>query len=190
MTNAVTRAEIVDFETYREERETYRPKVMAIKAPRRIHLGKNLTFLFENHETVRYQVQEMMLAERIVKEAEILHELTTYNELLGGPGGLGASLLIEIENEAERNEKLKAWHKLPQHLYVKLEDGSKVRATYDARQVGETRLSSVHYLRFPVQGNLPVAIGVDLPELVLEAPFTAEQRAALQADLAQPFTST
>ncbi len=183
MTKPVTRAELVDFETYRDERETYRPKVMALKGPRRIHLGKNLTFLFENHETVRYQVQEMMLAERIVKEAEILHELQTYNELLGGPGGLGASLLIEIEDEAERNEKLKAWLKLPQHLYVKLEDGTKVRATYDARQVGDTRLSSVHYLRFPVEGKVPVAVGADLPELTLEAPLTPEQRAALQSDL-------
>ncbi len=183
MTTPVLRDEIVDFETYSEQRPTYRPKVMAIKAPRRIHVGPVLTFLFENHETVRYQVQEMLLAERIVKEAEIRHELDTYNELLGGPGGLGASLLIEIENEAERNEKLTAWLALPGHLYAKLEDGTKIRATYDERQVGETRLSSVHYLRFPVQGQVPVALGSDLPTLMLETPLTAEQRAALQSDL-------
>lgn len=183
MSKPVTREELVDFETYREERIAYRPKVMAIKAPRRIHVGKYLTFLFENHETVRYQVQEMMLAERIVKEAEIRHELATYNELLGGPGGLGASLLIEIENEAERNEKLVAWLDMPKHLYAKLEDGTKVRATYDPRQVGETRLSSVHYLRFDVQGKVPVAIGCDLPAQNIEAALTAEQRAAMAEDL-------
>ncbi len=181
---SVAREEIVDFETYREERPAFREEVMAIKAPRRIHVGKNLTFLFENHATIRYQVQEMILAERIVKEADIQHELHTYNELLGGPGGLGASLLIEIESEAERNEKLTAWLELPKHLYVKLEDGTKVRATYDPRQVGESRLSSVHYLRFPVKGKVPVAIGADLPALMEESPLTAPQRAALQEDLA------
>jgi hypothetical protein len=183
MTTPVSREELVDFETYRDERVTYRPKVMAIKAPRRIHVGQYLTFLFENHETVRYQVQEMMLAERIVKEAEIRHELQTYNELLGGPGGLGASLLIEIVSEAERNEKLTAWLELPRHLYAKLEDGTKIRPTYDPRQVGDTRLSSVHYLRFPVGGRVPVALGSDLPALVVETALTAEQRAALQEDL-------
>ena len=180
----VRREEIVDFETYRETREAYRTKVLTIKAKRRIHVGAYLTFLFENHETIRYQVQEMMLAERIVKEAEILHELQTYNELLGGPDGLGASLLIEIETEDERNVKLVQWLELPKHLYVKLEDGTKVRATYDARQVGETRLSSVHYLRFPVRGKVPVAIGSDLPALMEETPLTEEQRAALREDLA------
>ena len=178
----VSRAEIVDFETYRETREAYRAKVLALKAPRRIHAGP-LTFLFENHETIRYQVQEMTLAERIVKDAEISHELQTYNELLGGPGELGASLLIEIESAAERDEKLKAWLQLPRHLYARLEDGTKVRPTFDARQVGETRLSSVHYLKFDLNGRVPVAIGSDLPALMIEAPLTDPQRAALGEDL-------
>lgn len=183
MTRPVVREELVDFETYREERVAYRPKVMAIKGPRRIHVGAYLTFLFENHETIRYQVQEMMLAERIVKEAEIRHELQTYNELLGGPGALGASLLIEIQSEAERNEKLVAWLDLPKHLYARLEDGTKVRPTFDERQIGETRLSSVHYLRFPVQGKVPVALGSDLPALQVESALSPEQRAALHEDL-------
>jgi hypothetical protein len=180
---SVGREEVVDFETYRETREAYRTKVLALKEPRRIHVGP-LTFLFENHETIRYQVQEMMLAERIVKEAEIRHELHTYNELLGGPGELGASLLIEIEEPAERDQKLRAWLKLPSHLYAKLDDGTRVRARFDARQVGDTRLSSVHYLKFDVQGRVPLALGSDLPELMIETPLTAVQRAALGEDLA------
>ena len=125
----------------------------------------------------------MTLAERIVKEAEIRHELSTYNELLGGPGELGASLLIEIESAAERDQKLAAWLELPRHLYAKLPDGTRVRATFDARQVGETRLSSVHYLKFDVKGQVPVALGADLPALTIEAPLTAEQQAALKEDL-------
>ena len=118
MTSRVTREEIVDFETYRDERAAYRPKVIAIKAPRRVHVGGVLTFLFENHDTIRYQVQEMMLAERIVKEAEIRHELDTYNELLGDAGGLGCSLLIEIEDEKERAVKLTEWLALPNFMHI------------------------------------------------------------------------
>ena len=82
-------------------RATIRPRVLAEKSRRRVHVGGLLTFLFENQDTVRYQVQEMMRIERIVKEADILHELATYNELLGGHGELGATLLIEIDGPRE-----------------------------------------------------------------------------------------
>jgi len=181
----VAREEIVDYETYREQREAYREKVMALKAARRVHVGPCLTFLFENRETVRYQVQEMMLAERIVKEADIRHELETYNELLGGPGELGVTLLIEIDDPEERDVKLRRWLDLPGRLYLRLADGRRVRPTVDPRQIGEDRLSSVHYLKFDVGGETPVAAGCDHPELAFETPLTADQRRALAEDLAQ-----
>ena len=95
----VRRDEIVDFQTYDDGREATRTGVMDLKRPRRIHVGEHLTFLFENHDTIRYQVQEMMRVEQIVREASIQQELATYNELLGGPGQLGCALLIEIEDE-------------------------------------------------------------------------------------------
>ncbi len=179
----VIREELLDYQTYAEGRPESRPRVLAVKEKRRVHVGPHLTFLFENHETVRYQVQEMMLAERMVKEADIRHELETYNELLGGPGELGATLLIEIENPAERDEKLRRWVSLPGKLYAKLEDGTKVYAKYDTRQVDE-RLSSVHYLKFDVKGRVPVAFGCDLDEAKGEQALAADQRAALAADLA------
>ena len=151
-----------------------------------MHVGRHLTFLFENHETIRYQVQEMARAERMVKEADIRHEIDTYNELLGQGGDIGCTLLIEIGDPAERADKLSRWLSLPQALYAELPDGTRVRATSDERQIGETRLSSVQYLRFPVGGLAPVAIGCDLddPEACGHTNLTPEQRAALAEDLA------
>ena len=175
--------ELADFQTYAETRDTYRSQVIALKAPRRIHVGPVLTFLFENHETIRYQVQEMMLTERIVREADILHELKTYNELLGGTGELGCTLLIEIESPAERDDKLARWLDLPETLYAKLADGTKVRPTFDARQISDRRLSSVHYLKFDTKGQVPLALGCDRPDVALEAPLSEEQAKALAADL-------
>lgn len=179
----VDRSELTDFQTYRDSRDKTRPRIIEIKQRRRIHVGDALTFLFENRDTVRYQVQEMMLAERIVREADIAHELHTYNELLGGPGELGATLLIEIEDVAQRDQKLRAWLKLPEHLYAKLEDGSRVRAKFDSRQISDGRLSSVHYVRFDVKGHTPVALGCDLPEYTAETPLDDQQRLALEDDL-------
>jgi hypothetical protein len=142
-----------------------------------------MTFLFENRDTVRYQVLEMVRVERLVKEAEIQHELETYNELLGGPGELGATLLIEIDDAAQRAEKLVAWRDLMEHVYARLEDGSKVMVSYDRRQVGDERLSSVQYIRFATGSKAPVAIGSDHAGYPHEATLTDEQRRALAEDL-------
>jgi ribosomal 50S subunit-recycling heat shock protein len=181
----VERREIVDYMTYDERRGAVRESAMRAKAARRVHVGPHLTFLFENHETILYQVQEMTRAERMVKEADIVHEIETYNELLGGPGELGCSLLVELDSPAERAEKLTKWLALPKHLYVKRADGTKAHARYDERQVGETRVSSVQYLKFDAGSQAPIAVGCDHPdpELRHETTLNAEQRAALQADL-------
>lgn len=178
----VQRSEILGLQEYDAARNDIRARVLEQKKPRRVHVGQ-LTFLFENADTLRYQVQEMARAERLYRDEEIQHEIDTYNEILGGPGELGCSLLIEIEDPAERDKKLRAWLGLPEHLYAKLADGTKVRASYDRRQVGDDRLSSVQYLKFPVGDEAPVAIGCDLEALTVETTLTPEQRAALQADL-------
>ena len=178
----IDRSEILSFEEYEPRRESIRAHAMAEKLPRRIHLGE-LTFLFENAVTMRYQVQEMVRAERMRKPEDIQHEVDTYNEILGAAGELGCSLLIEIADPRERDQKLRAWMGLPEHLYVKLEDGRKVRPMYDRRQVGQDRLSSVQYLKFPVGGATPVALGCDLPAIAGEVALTAEQRQALESDL-------
>ena len=180
----VRREEILDLAAYERSREEIRSGVMAAKAKRRVHVAGVLTFLFENTATIRYQIQEMVRAERMSREEEIRHEIETYNELLGGPGELGCSLLIEIPEPAERDRRLREWLPLIGHLYAKLPDGGKVRATYDPRQVGTDRLSSVQYLKFDVKGEVPVALGTDFPALTGETALTPEQREALRQDLA------
>jgi hypothetical protein len=181
---APRREEILDLSTYERARAEIRPAVMEAKRRRRVHLGKVLTFLFENTATIRYQIQEMVRAERMEKEAEIAHELHTYGELLGGPGELGATLLIELPDPEERDRRLREWLSLPSHVFLKVEGGERVYPRFDERQVGADRLSSVQYLKFDVQGRVPVAAGSDLPALLVEAPLSAEQQEALRQDLA------
>jgi len=180
----VERSDIVDNQTYERERAALRQRVMGVKSRRRIHLGEHLTFLFENLETLRYQVQEMLRVEGRQAEQDVLHEIATYNELLGEPGGLGCTLLIEIEDPAQRDVLLRRWLELPAHLYLELPDGARVRADVDGRQIGDDRLSSVQYLKFACGGRVPVAIGCDLPGLELQAELNPVQKKALAEDLA------
>ena len=179
----VNRQEILDYVTYEEERDKLRKKIMKIKNLRRINVGGVLSFLFENTDTVRYQIQEMVRVERIVKETDILHEIKTYNDLLGNSGELGCTLLIEIDDSEERQEKLIQWLDLPNHLYLSLKDGSRIRASFDERQIGDSRLSSVQYIKFDTGGKTPFAIGSDLPLLKAETTLTVEQQKALSEDL-------
>lgn len=179
----VEQSEILDLETYARRRAEIRAHVMAVKARRRVHLGDELTFLFENAETMRYQVHEMLRAEGRSAKEDVEHELRTYNELLGGPGELGCTLLIEIEDPAERDRRLRTWLGLPAHLFLELEDGTRVPARFDERQVGDERLSSVQYLKFDCGGAVPVAIGCDLPGLQLRTELTPDQREALAEDI-------
>jgi uncharacterized protein DUF3501 len=181
----VLRRAIVDHLTYEESvRPELRQRVLAAKAPRRVHVGEHFTFLFENTLTMQYQIQEMVRVERLVREADIMHEVETYNGVLGGDGELAATLMIEIDDPAVRAVKLREWLRLPEHVYVVLDDGSRVRPTFDPAQVGADRVSSVQYLKFPVGGRVPEAVGVDLPGAETETRLTAEQRAALAEDLA------
>ncbi|MGF1470003.1 MAG: DUF3501 family protein [Sandaracinaceae bacterium] len=180
----VERSEILDYVTYEEKRPEIRASAMRAKDLRRVTVGDCFTFLFENHETVRYQILEMVRAEKIVREADILHEIATYNEFLPDPGKLGCSLLIGIEDEAERNDKLRAWKGLLGHIYAKSADGRRIRPTWDPRQVGDDRLSSVQYLVFELGGEPPTAIGLDFPGLEAETELGEETRVALGDDLA------
>ncbi|MCB9727043.1 MAG: DUF3501 family protein [Deltaproteobacteria bacterium] len=182
----VRRSDIVDYVTYSEGRDQARERALELKVPRRIHIGPHLTLLFENTETIIYQIQEMTRAEQIVKEADIEHEIETYNELVGGPGELGATLLIEIESPEERARLLTEWLPLPEHLYATLPGGERVRPRFDERQLGETRLSSVQYLTFPLGEAAPVALGCDFERYRYETTLSEAQRAALGADLAAP----
>lgn len=182
----VDRNQIVDYQTWADDvRPAIEAELYEAKALRRVRIEPYLTFLFENALTVRWQIQEMMRVERIVKEQAIQHEIDTYNGLLGGPGELGVVLLIEIEDKELRDVKLAAWLDLLDHVYVELEDGRRVKPGFDPAQIGEERLSSVQYLRFGTGGAVPVAVGCDHPEATGRTDLGPQQRAALAADLAE-----
>jgi hypothetical protein len=178
----IERSDIVDYETYEDGRDESRKAALEAKRPRRVHLGDHLTFLFENEQTLIYQIQEIMLVERIAREADVAREIEVYNQMLGAPDQLCCVLLIEIEAEAHRKELLTAWLGLEANIYVRLADGSRVYATFDPEQVGDDRLSAVQYLLFDVT-EAPAAVGTDFPLLEDEVELTAVQQSALAADL-------
>ncbi len=188
--NPIEPREILALEDYELARPERRRQVLAIKKPRRVAVGEHLTLLFENRDTVLYQIQEMLRIERITEPRAIQHEIDTYNELIPGDDELTATLLIEYPDPDERDRRLRDLLGLEKHLHLEVE-GERCSAVFDERQWSEERISSVHYLRFPLgrpaadairRGARPMIV-VDHPALTARTELTEEQRAALAADL-------
>jgi hypothetical protein len=183
-------SEIRNIAEYELIRPELRPRMMALKDRRRIALGDHLTFLFENRETVLYQIQEMMRIERIVKPDEIAHELKTYNELIPAAGELSATLLVEYESPEERDVKLRELLGLEDHIWIEV-GRQRSRARFDQRQIGTTRLSSVQYVKFPLspeqvrQFASGAALIADHPKYQARHDLTPEQLRELEQDLAE-----
>jgi hypothetical protein len=147
----LTLADVLDLRAYERVREDYRAKIIARKVDRRVALGPVMTLVFECFDTVRFQVQEMARAEKIISDEAIQVELDIYNRLLPEPGELSATVFIELTSD----EALRDW--LPRLVGIERElgisiDGAVVRsvpeAEHEAALTRETVTPAVHYVRF------------------------------------------
>jgi hypothetical protein len=182
----VQRAQILDLASYEHIRADVRATISDVQRPRRISVGAQLVFMFENTRTVWYQVQELLRAERIDQEAAIQREIDTCNARLGDSGQLGCCLLVAIDDADARERRLREWLALPAHVYLRCAGGATVRATVDHAQhqaADAHRIAAVQYLRFHVDDWQPIAIGCDLPGLEAETTLSEAQRDALERDL-------
>ncbi len=141
--------DVLNIAEYEKIRSESRKKIIGIKNKRRISVGPLITYLFENFDTMLYQIQEMMRAERLVYEKDIAQEIEIYNELVPGLNELTASLLIEIDNRQTRNELLPKLVGLPGNTFITI-NSNKILAEFDPRQGSPERLSSVQYVKFKI----------------------------------------
>ncbi len=144
-------SEILNLVEYEKVREARRRAVIQLKRLRRVSVGRYLTFVFENRETVWFQIQEMIRAERIVDDAKIAEEVEVYNSLLPRPGELAATMMIEITDPAQIKPVLDKLLGIDTRDYVKLAVGPHVSVgDFESGHSDEERgkLSAVHFVRF------------------------------------------
>jgi len=151
-TNQIPLEEILDLGDYERRRDAIRASAIAARGVRRVELGPNATLAFENRETVRYQIQEMLRAERIAKEAEVQHEIETYSDLLPSPDELSATLMFEFDDEASRGVHLHDLVGFENHLRIEFDGAGASKAYFDRRQLDADRISAVQFVRFPLTG--------------------------------------
>jgi len=187
-TNRISPAEILDLGDYERRRDDIRASAMRARRARRIALGPNATLTFENRETVRYQIQEMLRAERIARPAEVGHEIETYSDLLPSGNELSATLMFELPDEAERAPALTALRGFESHLHFDTAGGA-AAARFDRRQIGEERLSSVQFVRFALSPAQVAALRSGAPARIVSDHPSYPHSAAIDAATARLLAS-
>ena len=184
--------DIADHRAYEREREEFRARIIAMKKRRRIAIGDLLSLVFENTDTMRFQVQEMARAERMLTDEQIAYEVETYNELVPDDGELSGTVFLEIDDLARLHEWLPKLTRIQHHVHIDVAgERSTARETDEARLTREDEITStVHYLKFALtptqQANFaagPVHIVVDHPSYQATAELTDEQREEIAGDL-------
>jgi len=186
--------EVLNLYDYEKVRDARRQAVIALKAERRVGVGRYLSFVFENRETVWFQIQEMVRAERLVDEAKIADEVAVYNALLPRPGELAATMFIEIGEPERIKPVLDALLGIDTRDYVRLHVGPHVvvgvfEPGHSDEELG--KLSAVHFVRFPLPpaarrafAEADVALVVEHPNERGRTVLTAAARRRLAEDLA------
>ena len=167
------RKDLLSLEDYSQQRPAFRERVIAHKRARTLHIGPNLTLLFEDRLTMQYQVQEMLRAERIFEAAGIQDELDAYNPLIPDGSNWKATMLVEFADVEERRQALGRLIALEDKVWLQVAGQPRIHAIADEDMERETeeKTSAVHFLRFELTPAMVAALkqgaaldaGVDHP---------------------------
>jgi hypothetical protein len=196
----LTLDDIADQRAYERERDEFRREVIAAKKVRRVTVGPVITLTFESRLTMRFQIQEMARAEKMVSDEQIQHELDVYNRLLPSPGELSATLFLELTSEAELRKWLPELVGVERSAELRIGSGDAVEIVpstpeedHQAQLTREETTAAVHYVRFrltPAQVEAfargPVTLAINHPHYPEGLPgvvLSEATRAELAADL-------
>lgn len=196
MSGPLTLADIVDLRAYERERDAFRREVIALKRVRRIPLGPIMSAVLENRTTIRFQVQEMVRAERMLEDSQVQEELDVYNPLVPGPGELSMTLFLELTSEVALREWLPKLVGIERAVTLVIGEGDdrlvlrdEVEEAHAAQLTREEVTASVHYVRIRLPeaaqrrfATESVALGVDHPSYRHETPLSGETKASILAD--------
>ena len=163
MAGKLTLDDIADLRAYERERDEFRAKVIALKKRRRVGVGPFVTLLFENRDTIRFQIQEMARAEKILADEAIQTELDIYNPLIPSAGTLCATLFIELTSEEDLRLWLPDLVGIERAIELRLPGGDVVASTpdeqHDSQLTRDSITASVHYVRFELTSAQVEAFG-------------------------------
>jgi Protein of unknown function (DUF3501) len=191
--SVITRESLLSLEMYESQRGYWREKIIPHKRRRTVHVGPNITFLFEDEITIRYQIQEMLRIERTFEVEGIDDELDAYNPLVPNGRNLKATMLIEFPDPTVRAQQLQVLKGVERQTWMAVAGFEKIWAIADEdlKRENETKTSSVHFMRFEFSEDMVQALrqgavlrmGIDhVNYQYVESSLSPETQGALLAD--------
>ena len=189
----VTPQELLSAADYEQQRTDIRQRIIALKKRRRITAGDYITLVFENRETVLFQIQEMLRTERIFAPEKIQEECDVYNALLPGKDELSATFFIEITDSDKIQELLDSFQAIDESQTVGILIGEQqIFANFEAGHSKEDKISAVHFVRFLTtpafrenlaKPEIPAFLTIMHPQYHAKAPISPEMRTEWLLDL-------
>jgi glycerol-3-phosphate dehydrogenase subunit C len=189
----ITRDSLLTLEAYARERDSIRTNVIAHKKRRKVHLGEHITLIFEDEMTIRYQIQEMLRAERIFEDDRIQEELDAYNPLVPDGRNLKATMLLEFSDPAERHTWLQRLIGVEDKVWIQVQGNEKswAIADEDLDRENSEKTSAVHFLRFELSKDMAqvfksgarISIGIDHPNYCQSTELSLEDGVLLARDI-------
>jgi hypothetical protein len=199
MTRKLVLDDISDLRAYERERDEFRRRVIDLKKIRRVHVGPFVTLLFENRDTIRFQIQEMARAEKLISDEAIQTELDGYNPLIPEPGSLAATLFIELTSKDELTAWLPKLVGIEQAAELRIGEpssgaqttvGARPDSAHERQLTRDTITASVHYLHFALTpGEIeqfaagPVSVAITHPNYAYAVELGEISRKVLVGDL-------
>jgi hypothetical protein len=191
----LARQDLLSLEQYSSDRARLRSEVIAHKQLRNVQVGPNMTWCFEDYTTIRYQVLEMLRAERIFESDGIQGELDAYNPLIPDGSNWKVTLLLEFPDPQERRIALEKLIGVEDRCWIRVSEMERVFAVADEdmERENEEKTSAVHFLRFDLSPSMveamksgaSLSIGVDHDNYRhLLSPLPTLVRDSLSRDLA------
>jgi Protein of unknown function (DUF3501) len=156
----LTVEQLFTLEQYARRRNEFRAQVMEHKSHRRLAVGPNMTWSFEDRLTIQYQIQEMLRAERIFEPEGIEEELESYNPLIPDGRNWKATLLVEFPDVEVRRTQLGLLRGVETRCWMQVAGFEKVFAIADEDlpRENEEKTSAVHFLRFELKPPMLAAL--------------------------------
>ena len=189
----ITRDSLMSLEAYSKIRKSSKPQAIAHRRLRSVQLGEHLNLQFEDEQTIRRQIQEMLHIEKVFESEGIQSEIDAYAPLVPQGSNWKATLLIEYPDPHERKRELARLIGVEDRLFVEVEGHPRVYAIADEDMDRENaeKTSAVHFVRFEfttamrqaVRAGAAVKLGCDHTNYPAHVAIAAETLASLAGDL-------
>ena len=186
------RQDLLTLEEYAEKRSSIRQETIQVKKLREVHLGEHIRMIFENKQTVQYQVQEMLRIEKIFESSEIQDELDVYNALVPNGANLKATMMIEYSDVAERIVALTELIGVEKSIYFQVGNHEKAFpiCNEDLERETDVKTSAVHFMRFEFTQEMihdfiagsAIKVGSTHPNYDYEMTLATESQKVLSGD--------